>query len=934
MEKRITLISAFVLFYTSLTLAQAPIIPKVTDNTIFVAVKEYVEIDPVVNNGMIKISNSGILSYVDINGKTIFGEAPRLTAGGSSYDKSRGWFSGGSAMVARGSYPNLVQNTILFYDQKYFDLPATYQKVTGFCEGIAMAEKPSGSNKACCYINQMGQEVFPSLSFPYSYYSGNFKVSPLREGLRAFLEPSQGLWGYADENGKVIIKPQFSKALPFSEGLAAVAIKENYSDKWGFIDKTGKIIIPAVLKNFPSSFSEGLAVVKTESGKMVYIDKTGKTVSPEFYQCNVFHGGYAFINTDYCKTAVIDKSFQIVKIMGEKEQFEIQGDNAENILEMPFYDGVLAVKTCFGAGGLILNSKGDVLIKGTDSDVFDNFYSCGLALAKLRIGDKWFSGFINKRGELQIVFVPEGTILSQPVFPKSYIAKFEEPNPPTAGKGTLAAPCGKQSNDAAIPVSKECRLTLVVRPAEAGTATTAGSYLEGTSILLTATGTFPNKYRYTFSHWENESKDTLSRQQSFYFTMPPKDTELTAVFNENPKRKLTIAGDECGTVSGGGEFYVKEPFTIKAQVKEGNKFDGWYKGERLFSSQATLTQAMPDEDLHLIAKLCGKKPGSGYVPFVPQYPPPGTGGGNPPPPKFPCTNEGCNVICAYAGNYEFTLSSQSIAGFTNDAAPVKIPAMAYMEMHPCGDMPTAFAGNVTGVLYFDFDPVKTPDDMKKLKKYMESNEAMGDYLFLYYSPLYIYRITGQHIYAMGSGFMGVDKAPNEFWTPGRIYRFEYTISADNAVVLGKHQIYNNRIVRINGVPKNRYEWINPGLVRGTDLVGAVIDIAKPLLPDNIRSITGTEDYIYEPEKENRYKGCTLKPVVNTMQYIPWIAKPNMLELLDKSLKHPKAVSIGVDNWYDMMMMIIQDNYEKLYRDLQNYDQPDAVTDNPLPTFDS
>jgi len=948
MEKKITLFSALVLLCTFSDFAQTPVKPKMTDKTIFVAVKEYVEIDPVVDNGVIKISNSGVLSYVDLNGKYIFGEDTKLTAGGSSYDKSRGRFSGGTAVVARGSYPNLVQNAILFFDQKYLDLPATYQKVTGFCEGIAMAEKPSGSNKACCYINQSGQEVFPSLSFPYSYFSGNFKVSPLREGLRAFLEPNLGLWGYADESGKIIIKPQFSKALPFSEGLAAVAIKENYSDKWGFIDKTGKIVVPAILKNFPSSFSDGLAVIKTDNGKMAYIDKTGKVVSPEFYQCNVFHNGYAFVNTDYCKTAVIDKKFEIVKTMGDKEQFEIQGDNAENILEMPFYEDMLAVKTCFGSGGLILNPKGDILFKDDDYTTFENFYNCEYAVVKFRLANKYFSGLMDKKGELHIVFVTVGTTLSPPDFPKAYTAQLEEPKAPTAGKGTFAPPsnCDKKGSGgagsrAAIPVSKECELTLLVSPAEAGTAETAtagkGKYIEGTSILLQSKMTHSNKYKYKFSHWENESKDTVSKSTSFYYTIPANCEKLTAVYAENPKYKLTLKTDcsDWGIVFGEGEYYEKEPVTVSAKVKGGYKFIGWYLEEnekkKQFSKEATFVLPMPKNDVVLFTSFCTikgdddceEKCGGCYMDWEPKN--------SGEIPEFPCKAE-CGKSCAYAGEYVFTLSAQSVVGEKNSAAPVRIPAKAYMEIYPCDDMPMLYTGDVLGVIYFDFDPIKIPDDIKKIKRYMDRYEAMGDYLFLYYSPLYIYRITDQYIYAMGAGFMGADKAPNEFWSPGRIYRFEYTKKSE-FIELGKYQIYHNRVIRTNGYAQNKYEWINQGLVRGTDLIGGIIDTGKPLLPDNIRQVTGTEDYIYEPEKEDRYRGVKLYPIRNRMNFIP-LVKPNMLEILNKSLKHPKAVNIGVDDWCEMMEMIFEDNYEKLYKDLQNYNQPDTVTDKPFPTFDS
>jgi hypothetical protein len=50
----------------------------------------------------------------------------------------------------------------------------------------------------------------------------------------------QGKYGYIDATGRVVIKPQFDGALPFTEGLAAVSIGK----KWGFIDSSGKVVVP------------------------------------------------------------------------------------------------------------------------------------------------------------------------------------------------------------------------------------------------------------------------------------------------------------------------------------------------------------------------------------------------------------------------------------------------------------------------------------------------------------------------------------------------------------------------------------------------------------------------------------------------------------------------------------------------------------------
>jgi len=88
------------------------------------------------------------------------------------------------------------------------------------------------------------------------------------------------LWGYKNEEGKVIIEPQFVVAYDFyEEGIALVA---DYRE-WKYIDKTGATIIkPYVIDNGPDSFSNGLARF-TELGKIGFFDKNGDKIVPAIY---------------------------------------------------------------------------------------------------------------------------------------------------------------------------------------------------------------------------------------------------------------------------------------------------------------------------------------------------------------------------------------------------------------------------------------------------------------------------------------------------------------------------------------------------------------------------------------------------------------------------------------------------------------------------
>lgn len=128
-----------------------------------------------------------------------------------------------------------------------------------------------------------------------------------------------GLMGYRNHLGEVIISAQFSKARPFAEGLAAVQkngqwgfinlrgeylIKPLYQDAgsfrggfakiwynrlWGMVNTKGKITVPTKYAKLDHIFGRGnmptqMAMAK-QNGLFAIIDKTtGKQVSPFQYQ--------------------------------------------------------------------------------------------------------------------------------------------------------------------------------------------------------------------------------------------------------------------------------------------------------------------------------------------------------------------------------------------------------------------------------------------------------------------------------------------------------------------------------------------------------------------------------------------------------------------------------------------------------------------------
>lgn len=134
--------------------------------------------------------------------------------------------------------------------------------------------------------------------------------------------------GYKNSAGTIVIKPQFDKAFPFTEGLGRVGLENKYgfinaqgvfviqpaydfaesfsgglaavgkgtitSAQWGYIDKTGKEKVPLTYKS-AGSFREGRGLVQQADGLYGYLDAAGKVVIPFVYlEAGTFSEGLAW----------------------------------------------------------------------------------------------------------------------------------------------------------------------------------------------------------------------------------------------------------------------------------------------------------------------------------------------------------------------------------------------------------------------------------------------------------------------------------------------------------------------------------------------------------------------------------------------------------------------------------------------------------------
>ncbi|MDR1829310.1 MAG: WG repeat-containing protein [Candidatus Fibromonas sp.] len=362
----------------SLCFAQT-VTPHFTERSKKIVLPKDALVNPNIRDGMITVSYGGNgLAYVNTEGKYVFGTDFPVSIGNAFVNS--GLFSGGAVTVWRKKKPDDfgVSPSILYPNGKYKDLPNDISFLSQFEDGVAIAQK--GDNVIMgvkqIFMDKNGKEIYPKLTSTQKGSIGDTKIYPLREKHRVYYNADLKKYGYADDKGNIAIKPQYEKALSFSEGLAAVQILDGQKAKWGFIDTKGKMVVPATYILQPGKFSEGLAAVRIGEAdydfEMAYIDKTGKRVIDNVkWFLNEFSGGFAWVKKEVCgKLVVIDKEFKEVStILAENAcNFKMQYEGS-NDWGFDFPNGQIAAIDGSALGeGDIYTPNGSRILRAVDPE--------------------------------------------------------------------------------------------------------------------------------------------------------------------------------------------------------------------------------------------------------------------------------------------------------------------------------------------------------------------------------------------------------------------------------------------------------------------------------------------------------------------------------------------------------------------------------------
>lgn len=208
--------------------------------------------------------------------------------------------------------------------------------------------------------------------------------------------------GYVNADRQVVIGFDFDMALPFSEGIACVAVGGTY----GFIDKLGAWIAPPVYED-AGDFKEGLAKVR-KNGKWGYLNKNGEVVIDFLYE-------QAFdFNEGYAKVIRIDpdrnQGCQMIGLIDNKGEeifypsYTIDGEEEKDwTFAEPYHDyveeGFIAYRDLDDSFFIHdTNSKDDLHLPSICLDVFP--YKNGIAKVELGwVGKRVLTGYVGENWE-------------------------------------------------------------------------------------------------------------------------------------------------------------------------------------------------------------------------------------------------------------------------------------------------------------------------------------------------------------------------------------------------------------------------------------------------------------------------------------------------------------------------------------------------------
>ncbi len=221
-----------------------------------------------------------------------------------------------------------------------------------------------------------------SKKYGYIDTSGKVVIEPMYDDVNAFdggyaTVEKDDAWMVIDTSGaETRIAADAVDVKPFTEGRAPTKTSDGLT---GFIDKNGKLVVKPVYKSV-GYFTEGLAWAKTPEGMVGFIDPSGSwVIKPVYVAAKDFGNGLARVKSE-------GTDWMFVKADGTLAKF---GHGADTVKD--FSEGLARAKKD-GMFGFI-DTSGEWVIE----PAYDNARDFKNGYAAARQGDRW--GFVDPTGK-------------------------------------------------------------------------------------------------------------------------------------------------------------------------------------------------------------------------------------------------------------------------------------------------------------------------------------------------------------------------------------------------------------------------------------------------------------------------------------------------------------------------------------------------------
>lgn len=141
------------------------------------------------------------------------------------------WCSDSDLIPVEGGYASRRTGEIVIEGNFEWVDPAYFHE--GIASVALVLDEDTGETTSFFLMNEKG-ETIPLPEGVHSTYQGDYSCG------RVLVESEDGLFGYADGTGRIVIPVQFPVAQTFAEGIAAVTFPEGDS---GYIDVDGSVLV-------------------------------------------------------------------------------------------------------------------------------------------------------------------------------------------------------------------------------------------------------------------------------------------------------------------------------------------------------------------------------------------------------------------------------------------------------------------------------------------------------------------------------------------------------------------------------------------------------------------------------------------------------------------------------------------------------------------